>query len=203
MGWLVMDLGKLQKNAKSHLKTNWSNAILGSLISVIVWGFLFLHLLDFKAGFLLFILFLPFMVGVAKFHYKLSYPKAAGWRDLFYGFYEKTYFRSLGGLVLQYFFMFWWTVLLVIPGLYKGIAYAMTPNILQDSEFSHLNIIQVITKSREIMNGHKVEYVVLLIRFLPWFLLSIITLGLGLFYTLPYFQQTKAEFYRELEKDIF
>ena len=51
------------------------------------------------------------------------------------------------------------------------------------------------------MNGHKLEYFDLLVSFIGWYLLVIVTFGLAAFYVIPYVQQAKAEFYLELKKE--
>ncbi|MBU1019964.1 MAG: DUF975 family protein [Firmicutes bacterium] len=198
-----MDLKKLKHNALLHLKLNWPNAIFGALISIVLWSLVVLRFFEVGSVLLLFILFMPFMVGISRYHYSLSYPKKANIKEFLYGFHERTYLRSLGGLALKYFYLFWWTLFFIVPGIYKAISYAMTTYILQDPDFSHLNDFQVISKSKQMMNGHKTEYFILMLSFLPWFLLSVLSAGIGLFFTLPYYEQAKAEFYRELEKDIF
>ena len=64
---------------------------------------------------------------------------------------------------------------------------------------------QVFDLSRQMMNGHKWKTFVLDLSFLGWDLLSILTFGIvGLFWTNPYYFQTKAEFYQTLltEKSV-
>ena len=51
------------------------------------------------------------------------------------------------------------------------------------------------------MRGHKWEYFVLNLSFIGWFLLSSLTFGLLLFYVMPYYQATMAEYYRYLKEE--
>lgn len=49
------------------------------------------------------------------------------------------------------------------------------------------------------MDGHKMDAFVLDLSFIGWFLLSVVTFGLvGIFWVMPYYQQTDAEFYAAL-----
>lgn len=203
MLWVVMDLKKIREHARLHLKLNWPRAIFSAVSTILLWGLIILRAFEIRYVLLVFLVLMPIMVGKARYHYSLSYPKDGDLTEFLVGFHKRTYLRSWGGLFLKYFYLFWWSLLFIVPGIYKAMSYAMTTYILQDLEFSHLNAFQVISKSREIMNGHKTEYFVLIVSFIPWLLLSIVTFGIGFFYTLPYFEQSKAEFYRELEKDIF
>ncbi len=51
------------------------------------------------------------------------------------------------------------------------------------------------------MDGHKMDYFILGLRFIPWILLTIFTLFIGLFWVLPWMQVTFARFYLELTND--
>lgn len=53
------------------------------------------------------------------------------------------------------------------------------------------------------MKGHKTELFVLDLSFIGWWLLSIITLGIGFLWLVPYYRQTVANFYRKLAGDQF
>ena len=52
----------------------------------------------------------------------------------------------------------------------------------------------------EIMEGHKMEYFVLQLSFILWYLLVGITFGLAYIYVGPYTETAKAEFHRRLKK---
>jgi hypothetical protein len=53
-------------------------------------------------------------------------------------------------------------------------------------------------ESMELMEGHKWEYFVLGLSFIPWYLLCIITLGIASIYVSPYIQATLAEYHVRL-----
>ena len=76
----------------------------------------------------------------------------------------------------------------------------MVPYIVKDNP--ELSATEVITKSREMMNGNKWRAFVLDLSFLGWIILSIITCGiLFVFWTYPYIESTNAALYSELSKD--
>ena len=91
-----------------------------------------------------------------------------------------------------------WSLLLIIPGLIKSYSYAMTPYIM--AEKPDMSVNDAITKSRQIMNGHKWQLFCLDLSFTGWMLLSMVTLGLGLIYVWPYYNAARAAFYREIKK---
>ncbi|MDM5190924.1 DUF975 family protein [Bacillus sp. DX4.1] len=100
-------------------------------------------------------------------------------------------------LIMVYLFL--WTLLLIIPGIIKSFSYSMTYFILNDHPEYSMN--QAITESRRMMDGHKMDYFLLCLSFIGWFLLSVITLGIGFLWLAPYFYTTTAEFYEEILKD--
>lgn len=93
-------------------------------------------------------------------------------------------------------YTFLWMLLFIIPGIIKGYSYAMTPFILADHP--ELTAREAITRSRELMDGHKFELFVLELSFIGWELLSALTLGIGLLWLLPYMSAARAAFYRQI-----
>ena len=95
-----------------------------------------------------------------------------------------------------------WALLLFVPGIVKLISYAMTDFIAVDHPDWNAN--QCITESRRIMNGHKMQYLWLLLTFVGWFLLIAVANslpiigGVAQWFFLPYFHSAKAAFYEEL-----
>lgn len=89
-----------------------------------------------------------------------------------------------------------WSLLLVIPGIVKTYAYAMTPFIL--AENPNLTANEAITASKELMDGHKGELFMLDLTFIGWDLLAILTLNIGGFFLSPYRHAAHTAFYRDL-----
>ncbi len=80
-------------------------------------------------------------------------------------------------------------------------SYSMTHFILNDHPEYTAN--QAITESRRMMDGHKMDYFLLCLSFLGWFILSIFTLGIGFLWSAPYFYTTSAAFYEEISKEYY
>ena len=81
--------------------------------------------------------------------------------------------KSFLTYLLMYVYLMLWTLLLIIPGIIKSFSYSMTYFILNDRPEYTAN--QAITESRHMMNGHKMDYFLLCLSFLGWFILSILT----------------------------
>lgn len=198
-----MDRRIMKEKAKERINNNLDVVTSGCLIILLLSSFPLLHLLHdcLRIFLVIFVLLLPLYVGQTRIHFNMVRKKQGNISDILPFVDGRGYGRELLGMIIYIVCLSGWTILLVIPGIYKAFAYAMTLLILQDPEFSHLNGIQAISKSREIMNGHKLEYFDLLISFVGWYLLVVITAGLGILYVGPYVQQAKAEFYMELKKE--
>lgn len=199
-----MNAVDLKTKAKQHLEGNWIIVIVAAIIVDIVGSGGSFTWLDSRLGSLgiITILLLPIFVGYARLHSNLAFEREANIEDLLTSFTGKEYARALIGIFLQMLFLIGWMLLFFFPVLIKMFSYAMTPYILQDPEYDHLSGNDAITKSREIMNGHKIEYFLIMFSFIGWILLSCLTFGILFFYTIPYMQQTTAEYYLELKKDI-
>ena len=110
------------------------------------------------------------------------------------------YGRVFITLFLRDLFLTLWCMLFVIPGIVKAYSYRMVPYILKDNP--ELSATEVITKSRQMMNGNKWNAFVLDLSFIGWWCLTALTCGiLGIFFTNPYYYNTSAALYTELKKN--
>ena len=121
-------------------------------------------------------------------------------KGIFSVFTDGRFIPEFLNFLFSYIFQFLWTLLLFIPGIIKSYSYAMTPYIVNDLVESgqEVHATTAITASRQLMAGHKWELFVLDLSFIGWYLLCIITLGIGFIWLIPYERTTKANFYRQL-----
>ena len=110
-----------------------------------------------------------------------------------------NYWKKVGGMLLMYVFIALWTLLLIIPGIIKAFSYSMTPYLLD--EYPQLSPSEAIHRSRMMMRGHKFDLFWLLLSFIGWAILSIITGGIGFLWLYPYMQTALASFYEEVKAD--
>ena len=135
--------------------------------------------------------------GYAIFYLELVKTKKAKIGAFFSGIF-KNFFKKWAAEFLMGLYICLWSLLLIIPGIVKYYAYAMTPYIM--AEKPNLSINEAITKSREMMKGHKWQLFWLDVSFTGWMLLSIVTLGIALVFVWPYYSAARAEFYKEIKK---
>ena len=135
--------------------------------------------------------------GYAIFYLELVKTKKAKIGAFFSGIF-KNFFKKWVAEFLMGLYICLWSLLFIIPGIVKYYAYAMTPYIM--AEKPNLSINEAITKSREMMKGHKWQLFWLDVSFTGWMLLSIVTLGIALVFVWPYYSAARAEFYKEIKK---
>lgn len=183
----------LKANARENLRGRWGVAILVLLLAYVLLGAASVIV---AVGSLVLIGLL--YTGVALVFLKLSYREEVAVGDLFRPF--QNFVNTFFGGFLTAIFTFLWSLLFVIPGIIKAIAYSQVYYIMCDHpEYTGREAIQA---SREMMQGHKGEYFLLQLSFIGWFLLSSLTFGLLLFYVVPYYQSTMAEYYRYLKESL-
>lgn len=187
-----MNNKELRLKAKVALKEKWWMAvgaallysiIIGTASNVAIVGVIFL-------GY-------PMIYGLAK--YNMAIVQGYGdFDDLFSGFRE-NYMDNVITILLQQVFIFLWTLLLIIPGIVKSIAYAMTPYILVDRDYELLNM-EAIHKSEALMLGYKWKYFKMMLFFVLLHLIGLFTLGIfNILYVAPYQYNTIAQFYFDVK----
>ena len=86
---------------------------------------------------------------------------------------------------------------LFIGGIIFSYAYRMVPYLISD--YPELSATEAMKISREMMQGYKWKLFLLDFSFIGWWLLTLVTLGLGAFVLVPYFQTATAVFYEDLK----
>ena len=56
-------------------------------------------------------------------------------------------------------------------------------------------------RSKELMKGHVLDLIILILSFFPWFLLGMVTCGLAMFYVAPYICVSIAGFYETIKEE--
>ncbi|WP_214874599.1 DUF975 family protein [Exiguobacterium sp. CH10] len=138
------------------------------------------------------ILIAPLAIGWSWLALNVSRGNGASLSTLFKPFQTRYVKHVITSFVMGVFLVLW-TLLLIVPGIIKGFSYSLTPYILRDQP--ELSALESITESRRLMDGHKMEAFMLFLSFFGWFLVGILTLGIGFFFIGPYFSTTYATFY--------
>ncbi len=145
------------------------------------------------------VIVLPFVtIGATWFSLGIYRGKEAKVETVFEPF--NNFGHVLGGYWYMELFIFLWTLLFIIPGIIKSIAYSMTPYILVDQP--DISATDALEESMRMTDGHKWEIFVFYLSFLGWAILSAITFGIvGIFYVYPYMSVSLAGIYEELKAE--
>ncbi|WLS84888.1 DUF975 family protein [Lactobacillus apis] len=214
-----MTRAELKTGAKNQLRHNWGWAVLVTLIFTVVYTVFLVPSVNrslqttngvndvMKGASIVSILapngwaraFGEDVLGILSGFFFVSFPL------VFLHFTHGRFIPEFLNYFLSSIFQWLWSFLLIIPGIVKAYSYALTPYIVNDMVASgkEVHATTAITASRQLMKGHKWELFVLDLSFIPWYLLGIITLGIGYLWLVPYISTTKANFYRNLAGDQF
>lgn len=171
LAFLIFDL---ISGACAGSYANDSTAIIFSIIGFIIMG--------------------PLTIGTACIGLNVARDKNVELGMLFNGF--KDFGRSLVLYLINSIFIALWTMLFIIPGIIKTFAYSMSYYILIDNPTMSANDAR--KKSIELMKGNKWRLFCLEFSFIGWVLLGILTLGILLFWVMPYMEVARAKFYLSL-----
>lgn len=191
--------------ARADLKGHWVEAAMLTfvyMLVIILGSNLLSPLLDMiytGMSALASLIFLPLGWGFAVTFLNLQRKEenAINFSTLFSGY--KDFSRIFTTMFLTQIYTLLWMLLLIIPGIIKQYSYAMTPYILLDNPEMKNNA--AIELSMKMMDGHKIDLFILQLTFIGWLLLSILTLGIGTLWVIPYMQSAQANFYVHVKED--
>jgi uncharacterized membrane protein len=98
--------------------------------------------------------------------------------------------------LISNFFIGFWTLLFIIPGIVKSYSYALSSYLLVNDKT--LGPVDAITKSRTFMNGKKMQLFMLDLGYLGWYLLSLFTLGILSIWVSAWHQTARTLFFADV-----
>lgn len=116
-------------------------------------------------------------------------------KDAFCGF--DDFFTAFKTTFLIGLYTFLWSLLFVIPGIIKSFSYAQAMFIVAENK--GIGAREAISRSKAMMDGHKMDLFVLCLSFIGWGLLVGITFGIAAIWVVPYMQATMVNFYNNLK----
>ncbi|MDD5705717.1 MAG: DUF975 family protein [Kiritimatiellae bacterium] len=137
----------------------------------------------------------PLALGVAYFYLASTRPCAGPSIELMLDGFNR-FGAAFWAQVLKVFYIFLWSLLLIVPGIVAYYAYAMTYFIIADNP--GISAVEAIHRSSLLMKGSKGKLFCLHWRFFGWFLLGILTCGVAFLWVIPYFRVSLALFYEDL-----
>lgn len=187
--------GELKDTAKKALQGNWGMCVLVTIVSSLILSLSSRIPVIGKA--ISIVISGPISLGLVACYVYLIRYKEMDISNLFEGF------QNLGSAliihILKTIFITLGLILFIVPGIIVALRYSMTYYILNDNP--NMGAKAALDKSKELMKGNEGKLFLFYISFIGVIILSIITLGVGFFWSIPYISASEAAFYQEL-KDL-
>jgi uncharacterized membrane protein len=194
----------LMTQAREALAGRWGLAVGTFFVYMLIigglnngyWSFTY-GLYSFQLGFSLIFLLIggALVFGIYTFTLAIARKEEANFKMIFSGF--AYYSKTLGLFLLIALFVMLWMMLLIIPGIIAAISYSMSFYIMCDDPT--IDAMDAINKSKKMMYGYKWKYFCLGLRFLGWFLLGFLSMGIGFLWIIPYINVSVARFYEDVK----
>ena len=193
---MALDRKELKDKAKKSFTPHLGAILLVLLIVLVVYGLL--AVMSGVGAIVSFIIAGSISLSFASIFLNVLKGKKPVAKDLVFGFQDENLLRGLFAFLHYEIFTFLWTLLLIVPGIIKSISYSQMFYLM--AENPKMTAGEAQAKSMKIMEGHKWDYFVLQLSFIPWRLLSIVTFGIAEIYVTPYVSTTNAAFYKKINK---
>lgn len=130
--------------------------------------------------------------------------RVPSWGTPFQTFSRKYFTSTLAIFLFEFIFLTLWSILLVIPAIIKFYSYSQSYLLYKDAQERQLTdqfeFVTFITFSRRLMDGYKAQFFLLQLSLIGWYILSVITFGIGFLWYIPYRNGVYAAFYDDLVK---
>ena len=132
-------------------------------------------------------------IGYCRVCLMTAREEQIAFRDIFeaFGFWVKAILLTLvQGIIIML-----GTLCFVIPGIILSFSYSQTTFVLIDNP--DMGIFKILRTSREMMEGHKIEFFVFDLSYILWNMLTAI-IGVASVFVLPYMNVGRALYYEHL-----
>lgn len=189
-----MDLLQLMQKARTLLEPHW----VLSIGVCLVYGLAVAVPAELNSygEMLSFLLAGPLQLGLCFFFLNLVRGEETRFELLFEGF------KPLLTVLLSYAIIAALTIvgliLLIVPGIIVALGFSMTYYIIADDP--EITFQVALEQSWKLTDGYKMELLVLNLRFIPWYLLGLLCLIVGVFAVIPWHNTTLALYYEHLKE---
>ena len=189
-----MDLLQLMQKARTLLAPHW----VLSIGVCLVYGLAVAVPAELNSygEMLSFLLAGPLQLGLCFFFLNLVRGEETRFELLFEGF------KPLLTVLLSYAIIAALTIvgliLLIVPGIIVALGFSMTYYVIADDP--EITFQVALEQSWKLTDGYKMELLVLNLRFIPWYLLGLLCLIVGVFAVIPWHNTTLALYYEHLKE---
>lgn len=134
------------------------------------------------------------LLSISVYNLQKTPDNKVGFKNFFKPITDKTLISATAVYRIMTLFL---TILFFFPSLIIRLNYCMFPFILNDKRENGENpdMIDLFAESKELMKGHRIEYLSLMLYSLPSIILTALTLGIISIWSIPYLTALKANFY--------
>lgn len=193
-----------KNRALASLEGKWTNGVVATLIVFIISGGVSTivtapmgEAMGVGVSSIWSLLCLPLSWGFTVYFLNLIRNLDINYERLFDGY--KDFVRIFLAQFLVGLCVFIGTLLFIVPGVIVALMLSQTGFILKDNP--QMSATDAMKLSKQMMDGHKSELFMLLLSFIGWLLLAMLTLGLGLLLLAPYYYSTLAHYYEDLKAE--
>ena len=185
---------QLMRDARRDLAPHWGLGVLVAFVYILIVG-IPSNIFPDGEGLVSLLLSGPLSVGLAYFSFSVIRGETPHFFQLFEGFnfFWKSFLANLCYTLL----VIVGFVLLIIPGIIVALSLSMTFFVMTDRP--ELSFSECLNESWNLTSGYRFKLLGLLLRFIPWYLLGVICLGVGVLLVIPWHYVTLARFYEELK----
>lgn len=193
-----MNRAELKALAKQQIKGNIGILFVISLLMTLIIGAAGAIIPGIGAVVVTFVLAPAFSLSIYSIYLALAMSKKPEIKDMFRGF--SDFWSAFKVTFLVSLFTSLWSLLFVIPGIVKACSYSQAMYIL--AENPKMSAREAINRSKEMMEGHKMDYFVLNLSFIGWAFLAPFTFGLLYIWLIPYMNATLTNFYNSVKPQV-
>ena len=187
-----MDFSRIKNFAKKKVKEQFGMAL---LLTLIVYAITAIpsSVAMFSAA-TAFLLTPAFSISLINIYISILAGNKPDFKQIFSGF--EDWWSAVKLNLFMTLRVLLWSLLFLIPGIIKAIAYSQAMYILSGNPGMNHN--ECLAESDRLMDGHKMRYFKLQLSFIGWWLLCGVTFGIATIWVIPYYNATMATFYIDI-----
>ena len=186
----------LMRNARRLLAPHWGLGVLITFIYTLLIGPPSL-VLPVYGEIVPFLLAGPLSLGFSLFVLSIIREQSTHLNQLFEGF--QTFLKSFLAYLCISILTVVGFVFLIIPGIIVFTGFSMTFFVMADRP--ELSFSECMHESWTMTDGYRLKYFGLCLRFIPWYFLGFLCLGIGILIIVPWNYTSNAMFYEELKNN--
>ena len=197
----MLDRKQIKLDVRAYLKGRWWMVILAVLLvgavagaitaysGVIAW----IPVIGWLASMAVFVAVTPFSVSLKGYILRFARGENPHLEDMFTSL-KGRYYTYMGAFWWQALWVWLWSMLLIVPGIVKAIAYSFTFYIINENP--GIGAQRALKLSIAMTDGHKGELFVLALSFFWWWCIYVF----AYFYVTPYYETSYAVYYEKFKE---